>query len=76
MLMMKNELISASVMSTIVAILVWWNSPKQENKEKTFGIIIKAFIIAFIVCFSIFYFISDSGTDEAIENMIKGPPDF
>jgi hypothetical protein len=76
MLMIKNELVSASVMSLIVAILVWWNSPKNEQEGRSLGIFIKAFVIAFVISFALLYFLSDSGTDEAIENMIKGPPDF
>lgn len=78
MLMIKNELISSLIMSLIVAILVWFNSPHPPDGKtgKSVLVFVKAFIIAFFVTFGIFYFVSDSGTDEVIENIIKGRPDF
>ena len=82
MLMIKNELVSSLIMSTIVAILVWLNSPTKPYDEdspraiRSAATFIKAFLIAFLVTFAIFYFTSDSGTDEVIENIIKGKPDF
>ena len=78
MLMIKNELISSLIMSLIVATLVWFNSssPSDGKPGKSVLVFVKAFIIAFFVTFGIFYFVSDSGTDEVIENIIKGRPDF
>lgn len=72
--MIKNELVSAAVMSLVVAVLVWWNSPKEDGRS--WATFLKAYAIAFVITFTIFYFISDSGTDEVIDNMIKGAPDF
>ena len=64
-------------MSFIVAILVWWNTPLgEEHRRRSWLLFVKSFIIAFIVTFVFLYFTSDSGTDEVIENMIKGKPDF
>lgn len=67
-------------MSTIVATLVWFNSPSSDTESngpsRSIAIFIKAFLIAFFVTFALFYFISDPGTDEVIDNMIKGKPDF
>ena len=74
--MIKNELISAAVMSLIVAVLVWWNSPSEGEKSRSWATFLKAYAIAFVITFAIFYFTSDSGTDEVIDNMIKGAPDF
>ena len=81
MLMIKNELISSLIMSLIVAVLVWFNSPHptdaDDNKTvRSVALFAKAFIIAFFITFGIFYFVSDTGTDEVIENIIKGKPDF
>ena len=79
MMMIKNEAISASIMSLIVAALVWWNSPVQDTeygRGRSIAVFIKAFVIAFIITFAFLYFTSDSGRDEVMDNMIKGPPDF
>ena len=78
-MMIKNELISALIMSTIVAVLVWFNStiPDDEHRHaRAVAIFIKAFLIAFFITFALFYFVSDPGTDEVIDNIIKGRPDF
>ena len=76
--MIKNELVSALIMSTIVAILVWFNTKKSESDapSRYVAIFIKAFLIAFFITFTLFYFVSDPGTDEVIDNIIKGRPDF
>lgn len=78
--MIKNELISAILMSLIVSILVWWNSPATTDgdvKGKSWALFIKTFIISFAIVFTIFYFTSDPNeADEVIQNMIKGLPDF
>jgi hypothetical protein len=77
MIMIKNEITSALVMSSIVAVLVWMNSrQKDDTPGRSFAIFIKAFLIAFFVTFLLFYFLSDPGTDEVIDNIIKGKPDF
>ena len=84
MLMIKNELLSAAIMSGIVATLVWWNAPREIDetcvdiavKCRSWATFIRAYVISFIITFVIFYFTSDSGTDEVIDNMIKGLPDF
>lgn len=76
-MIIKNELISASIMSLLVAILVWWNTPSNpDDKSRQPVLFIKSFLIAFAVTFAFLYFTSDSGTDEVITHMIKGQPDF
>lgn len=74
--MIKNELISSLIMSTIVASLVWFNTDLDGDNSKGIAIFIKSFLIAFFLTFTLFYFVSDPGTDEVIENIIKGRPDF
>lgn len=76
MLMIKNELISSLIMSVIVGSLVWLNTPPNDQGRRTIATFIKAFIITFFITFVLFYFVSDPGTDEVIENIIKGKPDF
>lgn len=79
MMMIKNEVISACIMSLIVAALVWWNSPVQDteyNKGRSWSVFVKSFMVSFVITFAFLYFTSDSGTDEVMDNMIKGPPDF
>jgi len=79
MLMIKNELTSALIMSSIVASLVWFNTEMIDNENKNaraVAIFIKAFLITFFITFTLFYFVSDAGTDEVIDNIIKGRPDF
>ena len=72
--MIKNELISSLIMSVIVGSLVWFNTPADHGRS--FAVFLKAFIITFFITFILFYFVSDAGTDEVIENIIKGKPDF
>jgi hypothetical protein len=84
MLMIKNELITSLIMSTLVAVLVWFNTPKATTRGqepasgvgKSVALFIKSFVVAFGVTFTIFYFTSETGTDEVIDNMIKGAPTF
>lgn len=86
--MIKNELITSLIMSTLVAVLVWFNTPKATTRGpepasasasgvgKSVALFIKSFVVAFGVTFTIFYFTSETGTDEVIDNMIKGAPTF
>ena len=77
--MIKNALLTAAIMSGIVAVLVWWNSPRESTDEvrgRSWALFLKVYVLAFGITFTIFYFTSDSGTDEVIDNMIKGAPDF
>lgn len=80
MQMIKNEWISACLMSLIVSILVWWNSPvsnEGNTKGRSWMLFIKTFILSFAITFTLFYFTSDPNeADEVIQNMIKGVPDF
>jgi hypothetical protein len=78
--MIKNEIITSLIMSTIVAVLVWFNTPKSKGRDdrtsKSIALFIKSFVVAFATTFTIFYFTSETGTDEVIDNMIKGAPKF
>ena len=81
MLMLKNELVSSLLMSSIVTILVLMNVPtsaySDENyKKRPLNIGIKSFILAFITTFSLFYFISDAPTTNVMSNIFVGEPDF
>ncbi len=75
-----NELISSLIMSSIVTILVLLNSPynldKNDYKKRPVTIAVKAFIISFIVTFSILYFISDPPKCNVMKNVIQSEPDF
>jgi thymidylate kinase len=48
----------------------------EGEQSRSWATFLKAYAIAFVITFAIFYFTSDSGTDEVIDNMIKGAPDF
>ena len=80
MLMISNNVIITSIiMSLIVASLVWLNAPLEAtpySKGKSLVVFMKAFIISFFITFVIFYFTNDNGTDEVIDNIIKGKADF
>lgn len=76
-----NELVSASIMSLIVTILVLLNTPyenydKSDFRKRPITIGIKAFIISFVITFTILYFISDPPQKNVMKNIIQTEPDF
>jgi hypothetical protein len=79
MLVVKNVLISTTITSILVASIVWVNAPLEATpytRGKSVAVFGKAFLISFLVMFVFFYFTNTTGTDEVIENIIKGKPDF
>lgn len=76
---MINELMSSCIVATIVTILVWYHVPTidtKESKRKTISLIVKSFVISFGLSYAIFYFIGETGSEEVLDNVIKGDPDF
>jgi hypothetical protein len=76
-----NEFVSASLMSTIVTVLVLLNIPfenydKTNYKKRPLTIGIKTFIVSFVTTFVIFYFISDPPKADVMKNIIQTEPDF
>jgi len=78
LLVMGSELYTSLILSTIVTILVWLNTPvPQEGHQSTGKLLLRTFIISFIVLYAIFYFMeTDSKGEEVIQNIIKTEPDF
>ena len=77
MKLITNELYSAIIMSVLVSVLVWIFTPKRADESiKTSSLILKSLIISFGVTYAIFYFIGESGSDDVMDNIIKGEPDF
>lgn len=82
MLLMTNELMSAGFVGLMVSVLVWLHLPRDTSdpdvdpKKKTVSVIIKSFVVSFGVSYAIFYFLGDSGSDDVLENVIQGEPDF
>lgn len=81
MLLMKNELISAGIVACIVSVLVWLHVPREsiqgrEPQHSTSKILIKSFIISFIMSYMVFYFLGDTESKDALDHVIKGEPDF
>jgi hypothetical protein len=78
-LVIKNVITSTLIASLLVAALVWFNAPLEATpytRGKSMTVFGKAFIIAFLVFFTLFYFTNDNGPDEVIANIIQGKPDF
>lgn len=77
MKLIGNELYSAIIMSIIVTILVWIFTPKRKDeKVNTGSLMIKSLLISFGITYAIFYFLGESGSDDVMDNIIKGEPDF
>jgi len=76
-MIIKNELISASILSLLVTLLVWWNTPYNNFRDDGMTkVLLKTMIVSFVVVYILLYFLNDSGSDEVIDNIIKGKPDF
>jgi hypothetical protein len=82
MLLMKNELLSASIVASLVSVLVWLHVPKcspcGENapEEKSLKLVVKSFVISFVLSYMVFYFLGDNESKDALDHVIKGEPDF
>jgi len=80
MLLIKNELVSAGIVSLLVSVLVWMHVPRQSvvnNKQvSSTNLVIKSFIVSFIASYAVFYFLGDTGSDDVLENVIQGEPNF
>jgi uncharacterized PurR-regulated membrane protein YhhQ (DUF165 family) len=77
MILIYNELVTATVLSLIVSIFVYFNttiSPSQKQSRNTLAI--KAFIISFIITFTLAYFVGEDKNVDVVSHMIKGEPDF
>ena len=79
LLVIGSELYTSLVLSTVVTILVWLNTPvPQDGEAKAIGkILLRTFIISFLVIYAIFYFVqTDTKGEDVIQNIIKTEPDF
>lgn len=79
-MLIKNELVSSGVVAVLVSVLVWLHVPKDSvvNNKRVSAttLVLKSFIISFIVAYAAFYFFGDSGSDDVLDNIITGEPDF
>lgn len=79
MIIFYNEFTTAAVLSLIVAILVYANtplSPQHQDNGRRMSVAIKSFIIAFAITFAFAYFVGDDRNVDVVSHMIKGEPDF
>jgi hypothetical protein len=74
-----SEFYSSLFLSILVTILVWLNTPiPQDHEARSTGrILLRTFIISFLVIYAIFYFMqTDAKGEDVIQNIIKTEPDF
>jgi hypothetical protein len=82
MLLMKNELLSATFVALIVSVLVWFHVPRSSTREtdvpkgNSLKLACKSFFIAFVLSYMVFYFLGDTESKDALDHVIKGEPDF
>jgi hypothetical protein len=80
MKLMKNEIISASIVGVLVCALVWLHIPKPINgntqQTGTAKIVLKSFVVSFVISFMVFYFLGDTESKDALDHVMKGEPDF
>jgi hypothetical protein len=79
LLVINSELYTSLILSVLVTILVWLNTPvPQEGGDRSTGkLLLRTFIISFVVLYAIFYFIeTDTKGEDVIQNIIKSEPDF
>jgi hypothetical protein len=79
MLLIKSELTSALIMASIVSVLVMFNTPQAppgQPQPNRFNAFLKSFVLAFGITYAIFYFVGETGPDDAMSHIIKGEPNF
>jgi len=82
--MLKNELITAIVLSLITTVLVLLNVPRyrylDENDEvytvNRTWIAFKTLLISFVVVYALLYFFATDSRSSLISNMKQGEPEF
>lgn len=78
--MVYSPLITASIFASVVTVLVLINIPKQQSNDKKqnsfFVIVLKAFIMSFLVCGVVAYVLHDNDTNNMMTNILKSHPDF
>jgi glucan phosphoethanolaminetransferase (alkaline phosphatase superfamily) len=70
----QNTLLISVGLALLVAAMVWINI-RNDNKTDVAKRVIRSFLFALIVVLIVVYFLFDD-VDDAIDNMIKTPPDF
>ena len=69
-----NDIFFLVLFSLTVTFLVWLNTPLSENRNQNIILLMRTFVIAFIIGL-IYIYIRDQNC-LAKNNIIKGPPDF
>ena len=77
-MLFKNDLITSSVLATIVSILVVVNTnfTQQDNKHNMLVVFAKSFAISFVICYGLLFFLNDTQGRDVVSNIIKDDPDF
>ena len=82
MIRIYNDFVSALVLAAIVTFLVYISLPPTESTNpkhasKNASTIWKAFLLSLIICYAVLYFLNDiPSTNNVMEHMIQGEPDF
>jgi uncharacterized membrane protein len=67
-------------MAGIITVLVIVNMPKTEQnqlKNNTTSLAFKTFLLSFAICYTIVYFANDSSnSNDVMQHMLQGEPDF
>jgi len=76
----KKTLLTSVVLAIIVSVLVLMNTPKNikeyQESKRHMSIIIRTFVISFILCFLVVYVMQDNDSNSMMTNIIKSEPDF
>lgn len=79
MILLKNELISAIIVTCIITFLVWAQVPRtfdSNGKPNDSRTIFKTAVISFLVCYVLFYFMKDTEREDVLINIKTGEPTF